>query len=151
MEEVGEEIAGDFDRRGSVMNEIQSYERVVEGGKMAADGCRNLSAWFPGEDWGNLAIVIDKIRLGCVKLAGLNRSADETILEKHGRAMSRNDSYSRVYNGLQMMAAGCFQIATGHRGDVRWSKIAFMVYNLRDSAGKLIRMRKRNDTILRIN
>ena len=42
----GTEIAGDFERRGTKMSERQSYERAIEGLKLASDGCRNLAAYF---------------------------------------------------------------------------------------------------------
>ena len=140
----GEEIAGDFDRRGTKMTEQDSYERVVEGLKMAADGCRNLATYFNRESWDLQADIFDKVRVGVVRLAGIGAPGDADVSKKKfsGGALTRNDSYDRVFNGLTMAAAAMLQIAGGHRGDLRWSKIAFMAYNLRDTAGRLIRQKK---------
>jgi hypothetical protein len=145
----GEEVYGDFAQRGTRMNERQSYERCVEGLKMASDGCRNLAVYFNRERWDAQADLFDKIRAGVVRLAGIGAPADATESKKKfgGDGLTRNASYDRVYRGLTMAAAGMLQIAGGHRGDLRWSKIAFMAYSLRDTAGELIRLKKRGPII----
>lgn len=151
LEKPGQDIPGDFAPPASAIkvNERQSYEQVIEGLKRASDGCRNLAAYFNREQWDTQADVFDKIRQGIAKLAGIGRATDETPSEKKwgGEALTRNDSYNRVYDGLTKAAGGMLQIATGHRGDLRWSKIAFMAYSLRDTAGKLIRAKKRGKLI----
>ena len=147
----GTEIAGDFERRGTKMSERQSYERAIEGLKLASDGCRNLATYFNREQWDVQADLFDKVRQAVVKLAGIGAPVDSVAsAKKHsGVALTRNEAYDRVYTGLTQAAGGMLQIAGGHRGDLRWSKIAFMAYNLRDMAGRLIRMKK--TTIYRPN
>ena len=151
LETPGQEIAGDFDRRGTKMTERDSLERVIEGFKIASDGCRNLATYFHRDQWDSQADLFDKIRAAAVKLAGGGVASDVEASKKRfgGEALTRNDAYDRVYSGLTQAAGGMLQIAGGHRGDMRWSKLAFMAYSLRDSAGELIRAKKH--TILRVN
>lgn len=145
------EIAGDFDRRGTLMSERQSYERVIEGGKLASDGCRNLAAYEHGDSWDALADIMDQLRARCAALSGANSPADAapSLRKFTSSALTRNESYNRVYEGLGMMAGGARQLAACHRGDVRWSKIAYMAHALRDNAGQLLRMKRR--TIMHAN
>ena len=140
----GAEIAGDFDQRGTKMTERESYERVIEGLKLAADGCRNLATYFSREAWDAQADIFDKVRTAVVKLGGIELPGDATLTHKKygGEALTRNESYSRVVDGLGQAAGGMLQIASGHRGDLRWSKLAFMAFSLRDTANKIVRMKK---------
>lgn len=152
IEQPGREIYGDFAPRGTAMTERQSYERVIEGLKIASDGCRNLAAYFNRDRWDMQAGVFDELRAAVVKLAGIGRSIDAIPSAKKfgGDALTRNESYDRIYRGLSDAAAGMLQIAGGHRGDLRWSRIAFMAYSLRDTSGQLIRMKKQGP-VLRLN
>lgn len=138
------EVPGDFDRRGTKMSERQSYERCIEGLKLAADGCRNLATYFSREAWDAQADIFDKVRAAVVKLGGIELPGDATLTAKKfgGEALTRNESYSRVVDGLGQAAGGMLQIASGHRGDLRWSKLAFMAFSLRDTANKIVRMKK---------
>ena len=143
-EKPGTEIAGDFDKRGTKMTERDSYERVIEGLKIASDGCRNLATYFGREQWDMQADVLDMTRKQLVRLAGIGVTGDDAPSHRklYGSALTRMEAYDRVYAGLTQAAGGMLQIAGGQRGDLRWSKVAFMAYSLRDTAGKLIRMKK---------
>ena len=150
IEEAGREIAGDFDRRGTLMIEADSYDRVIEGMKMAADGARHLSPWRDDEEWDRLAGIMDALRLAFVKLARMNRPGDDRLSNRKdgGLILGPKDSYERVYNGLGMASTGARQIAVCHRGDMRWSALAAGLEKLRDKCGETKRQTEKQWNVL---
>lgn len=127
-----------MERRGVSMNERQSYERVVDGLKQAADGARHLSPWREDEEWDRLATLMDALRLSFVTIAKMDRPGDASLSlpKAGGLILGPKDSYERVYAGLGMASAGARQMAVCHRGDVRYSRLASGLENLRDKCGK---------------
>jgi hypothetical protein len=130
---------------GSRMLEIDSFERVVEGLKSASDGCRHLVARRENASWDRLADILDKTRVAVVRLAGMGRPADSDPTKRRkgeDTALPTVDAYIRVYNGLHAASAAARQLATGHRGDLRWSLYAAQLENLRDQTSRLVRVRE---------
>jgi hypothetical protein len=146
------------DKRGTLMVERESYERVIEGLKMASDGAHHLTQSRQDTKWRTLAQVFDKIRAAVAKLGGMGTEGTDTkaVAEQwNAQHMGVHAAYDRVYRGLDMACKGARQIATCHRGDLRWSKYAQMIEGLRDQCGRLIRMRQaakpQSSLILRAN
>jgi hypothetical protein len=127
------------DHRGAVMFEYESYERVVEGLKAAADGARNMARFRDPDLWNAIAQLFDGLRKAIVQLAGLDRGADtkETSAQWGGSGISRTEAMSRLNKGLKSAAAGANQIAQVQRMDLRWLRYANQIDRLRDKAGKL--------------
>jgi hypothetical protein len=127
------------DHRGSVMFEYESYERVVEGLKLASDGARNMARFRDADAWNMLAQYFDSLRKAIVQLAGLDRGADakETTAKWGGEGISPSASMTRVTRGLKDAAAGSNQIAQAQRMDIRWLKYAGKFDDLRDKAQAL--------------
>jgi hypothetical protein len=133
------------DRRGTLMRERESYERVIEGLKMASDGAQHLAQSRQQGNWRTLANVFDKIRTAVARLGGMRtEGTDATPSQEKFNAdhMGVHAAYDRVYRGLDMAAKGARQVATCHRGDLRWSVYASKIEVLRDQCSKLIRMKQ---------
>jgi hypothetical protein len=112
---------------GTRMIEKESYERVVEGLKMAADACMHLAKQEPqhAQIWKEIGQTLDKVRLEAVRLAGLDLVMKQ--LETQG---ARGNPYTwrrarqRFLDGLRQATGGMRQLATCFRGDLRWSIMA---------------------------
>lgn len=124
------------DHRGSIMKEGESYERVVEGLKVASDGARNLARWADPDLWNAMAQYFDSLRKAVVQLACLDRGADARESEQQwgGNGISRTEAMTRLTKGLKDAAAGANQIAQVQRMDVRWLMYANRFDKLRDKA-----------------
>lgn len=135
----GEEIPGDFDQRGSLMREPESYERIIEGLKLASDGARHLAIWGEGPEWNGLAVIYDKVRMLIAKLGRFNRPSDtrDSLALMTDASLPRREAYARVTAGLKMASAGCSQMALAHRMDMRWSLWSEQLQRLRDGANAL--------------
>ena len=129
---------------GIRMLEIDSYQRIIEGLKGASDGCRHLAQWQNHASWDAFAGMLDKIRSGMVNVAGIGKPSDSDATKpfRGMTTVSRLDAYVRIYDGIHAAAAACRQMASGHRGDLRWSIYAEQLEQLRDSASKMVRAQK---------
>lgn len=115
------------DPRGTRMIERESYERVIEGLKMAADACMHLAKQQPqeGQTWKDIGAILDRLRLEAWKLAGL-----ELSMQVNATAGARGNPYAwkrarqRFLDGLRQATGGMRQLATCFRGDYRWSFMA---------------------------
>lgn len=129
---------GDPVLQGTRMIEKESYERVVEGLKMAADGSahlafahRDIGELELGMKWANLAIMLDKIRLAAIDVAAIeDKSRFRGTDEIRRDPMPFMRAVDRVNNGFKQAAGGMRQLATCFRADYRWSNMATMVENL---------------------
>ena len=133
---------GDPIRQGSLMDERQSYERVIEGLKMVSDACAHLIRHEPlqTEYWRGFMTRFDKARLICVQQAGLGLAMKEKETgELRGEPLPWKLCRKRFLDGIEQAAGGCRQLATCHRGDLWWSTMAS---TLDDLARKLHAMRR---------
>lgn len=118
---------GDPIRQGSLMDERQSYERVIEGLRMISDACAHLIHHEPlqAEHWRAFMTRFDKARLICVQQAGLGLTMSEKETgEVRGDPMPWRECRQRFLDGVMQAAGGCHQLATCHRGDLWWSTMA---------------------------
>lgn len=119
---------GDPVRQGSLMNERQSYERVIEGLKIASDAAMHLLQHEPESalQWGMMGTRLDQARRICVQYAGLGLAMKEKQTEQRlrGKAMSWRQARDRFREGLVQSAGGCRQLATCHRSDLWFSRMA---------------------------
>jgi hypothetical protein len=131
------------------MLEGDSIDRVVEGLKMAADGCMHLHYHRDDRDdplWQINASAFDALRTTLARMAR-NRASDVTeTVDPRGAKMKQVEAYERVYEGLKMAGQAARQIATGHRGDITWSKAARLLEGQRDRLSRLVRTRQRQAT-----
>lgn len=141
----------EVDKRGTLMVERESYERVIEGLKMASDGAHHLAQSRQDTGWGVRAGIFDRVRAALAKLGGMGtEGVDAKPSEEKWNAahMGVHAAYDRVYKGLDMASKGARQVAACHRGDLRWSKIAGTLDNLRDDCSRLIRVKQSKSAIL---
>ena len=126
------------DHRGTVMREFESYERIVEGLKIASDGARNMARFKNPDLWNKLAGFLDQLRKAMVKEAGFDRPEDARESQQaFGGNMSWTTASSRVANGLKDAAGGARQIALGQRMDLRWTQYANRLDEMRDKAHEM--------------
>lgn len=118
---------GDPIRQGSLMNERQSYERVVEGLKIASDAAMHLTKLEArnGKQWRFIGGNLDQVRRACVQHAGLGLTMKERQTEEvRGDPMRYRIARDRFREGLMQAAGGMRQLATCHRSDFWWAKCA---------------------------
>jgi hypothetical protein len=118
---------GDPVRQGSLMNERQSYERVIEGLKITSDACAHLIQHEPenAEHWRGHMTRMDKARRICVQYAGLGLAMKEKETEaRRGKVMPWRKCRDRFLEGIVQAAGGCRQLATCHRADLWWTQMA---------------------------
>lgn len=127
------------EKRGTVMRELESWERVIDGLKMAADGARHMARYVFPDKWNTLASYLDSIKKAVIRDGGFDRPADATVSVQQfgGDGMPMVMACSRVFNGLKMAAAGADQIANCQRLDMRWVLYASKFRTLADVEQKL--------------
>ena len=124
---------GDPIRQGTLMLEKESYERVIEGLKMVSDACAHLIRHEPlrVEYWRGFMTRMDQARRICVQYAGLGLAMREVETpELRGEPLPWKQCRQRVLDGLVQASGGCRQLATCHRGDLRWSSMAQQIEEL---------------------
>jgi hypothetical protein len=130
---------GDPIRQGSLMNERQSYERVIEGLKMASDAAVHLVAHEPlnASLWRGLAAKLDQVRRACVQQAGIEDPIRQKKTEEiRHNPMAWRKARDRFRDGLVQTAGGMRQLATCHRCDFRWTALALQVEQLEQNVFK---------------
>src|SRR5882672_5004442 len=144
---------GDLIRQGSLMSERQSYERVIEGLKIAADACMHLSKREITPEATNsrrhLALLLDQCRRICVQHAGI----DDVIRvrpteEARGEPLRWREARDRLLEGLRQASGGARQLATCFRIDLMWSNTARQLESLEESIRNPKRMRHSNPMLL---
>lgn len=129
------------DHRGTVMVEKESWERVIEGLKLASDGCRNMARFANPESWNKFADFTDQVRRAMIQLAGFDRPQDGTpsLQLFGGEGISRTEALSRIRTGFDGAASGSRQIAQAQRMDLRWQIRANHIDKLRSTATEMAR------------
>ncbi len=124
------------DKRGTLMREFESYERIIDGLKSASDGARHMARWQAPDLWNALAAFLDQLRRAVVKESGFDRPGDARDSQQvfGGEGLTWPEANSRLSNGLKSAAAGARQIALGQRMDLRWTGYANRFDSLRDKA-----------------
>ena len=141
---------GDPVRQGSLMDERQSYERVIEGLKMASDAAVHLVKLEPiyADKWRAIASKLDQARRICVQHAGLGLTMKEKqTADVTGDPMPWRRARDRFKDGLVQASGGLRQLATCFRGELKWSRMA---QSLEDLEGKFRRVRAREPVAPRL-
>jgi hypothetical protein len=124
---------GDPLPRGTAMTERESYERVVEGLKIAADAAMHRAPHEPEltHVWRGIAQKLDQVRRICVQHAGIGLIIKEKPTEIiRGNPMAWRASRDRFVEGMKQASGGMRQLAVCFRGDPTWSKMAADVENI---------------------
>jgi hypothetical protein len=115
------------DPRAIVMLERESYERIIEGLKIAADAAmhlaaqelENMSAWL------RLAAKLDQVRRAAVQVAGIDSPSKQRETERlRGNALPWRDARGRFREGIKQAAGGMRQLATCFRMELLWLRMA---------------------------
>lgn len=137
--EVSEPI--EKDKRGTVMAELESWERVIDGLKMASDGARHMARYGKSDECNRFAAYLDQLRRAVIRDGGFDRPSDATasVVQFGGEGIPLPEACRRVVEGLKMAAAGADQIAQCQRLDMRWVLYAQKFRTLADVESKLAR------------
>lgn len=131
------------DPRGTKMAELESYERVIEGLKVAADACMHLARHEPKDTltWKAIGMLLDKVRLQATSLGGvgLTMRQQETSPDVRGDPLGWRDARKRFLDGLRQATGGMRQLAVCFRSEMRWALMA----------GELERRQKAFEALLR--
>ena len=106
------------------MIEKESYERVIEGLKMAADAAVHLAKHesLYGSVWTDIAAMLDKMRRQACMLAGIAFIGNERETQAaRGNPYDWRKARDRFLDGIRQATGGMRQLATCFRGDVMWS------------------------------
>lgn len=133
---------GDIVPLGTRMIEFESYERVVEGLKIAAEGAAHLAVHeyrckdIPAcNTFSRLARSLDMCRKTAVDLAKLkNTMQQQETAQVRRDPMPYREAKRRLRDGIKQACGGMRQLATCHRIDLRWS---MMASTLEEMEGKL--------------
>lgn len=109
------------------MIEKESYERVIEGLKMAADACMHLAKQEPQdcETWKTIGKKLDEMRLTSCKLAGLGLAMRQLETQgARGNPYAWKHARERLLNGIRQASGGMRQLAVCFRADIQWSIMA---------------------------
>lgn len=112
---------------GTRMIEKESYERVIEGLKMAADACMHLAKQEPQdcETWKGIGQKLDNMRLSACKLAGLDVAMRQLETQgARGNPYAWKHARERLLNGIRQASGGMRQLAVCFRVELRWSIMA---------------------------
>jgi hypothetical protein len=114
------------DKRGIAMSELESWERVIEGLKQAADGARQAARHRHPDLWNQLAEFLDTLRRAVIRDGGFDRPNDSkvTVTQWGGDGMSWGEASRRINEGLKGAAAGARQISLGQRMELKWTAYA---------------------------
>jgi hypothetical protein len=122
------------DPRMVAMTERESYERVIEGLKMAADAAEHLARNEPENHgiWRRLASNLDQCRRISVQIAGLGLTIKERQTEepRGSSSMPWRPARDRFREGCRQAAGGMRQLAICFRNDFAWSKMAKMLESM---------------------
>ena len=101
--------------RFTKMIEIESFERVIEGLKMAADACMHLAKLEPQdcETWKAIGQLLDKVRMQALQLGGIKIAFGSIeTMDVRGTPYGWRHARGRFLDGLRQATAG--------RGGRRW-------------------------------
>lgn len=130
---------GDPLRQGSLMNEKQSYERIVDGLQVMAEASAHMAQRDKNRRQKLLEITIrlDVVRVTAVRKAGISEPMKQrdTVLTPNP-PMAWKEARKRFRDGSKQAAGGFRQLATCHRGELLWSRMAVEVERLADNVNK---------------
>lgn len=114
------------EKRGTLMRELESWECVIDGLKMASDGCRHIARRYNPDRWNRFAMWLDAVRKAMIRDGGYDQasSRNDSVEQFGGEGIPLIEAQSRVRNGLKKAASGCDQIAHCQRLDFRWLRYA---------------------------
>jgi hypothetical protein len=109
------------------MIEKESYERVIEGLRMAADAAMHLATSEPQAvgTWSALATKLDLVRRGFVQKAGMEEASHQRATEKvWSNPLPWRSARDRFREGLRQAAGGCRQLGVCFRMELYYSQMA---------------------------
>lgn len=129
----------DFPSRNSEMTEAESYQRVTEGLKMAADGAKQLAVVAQDLRWQRVAWALECIRKAIVDRAEMGDIAQISPDLPTIATLSVTAAFMRHIEGLKQASGGLRQMGVSHRQNTMWLDWARQVEDMREKAGILMK------------
>ncbi len=123
------------DPKSVAMIEYESYERVIEGLKIAADAAKHLARreQHRRSMWIVMAGKLDQVRRIAVQHAGIGLVLKEKETgDVHGEGLNWSDARQRFRYGLKQAEGGCRQLGVVYRGELIWVRMASQLRDLHD-------------------
>lgn len=123
------------DPKSVAMIEYESYERVVEGLKIAADAAKHLARREPNRKamWMVMSTKLDQVRRIAVQHAGIGLVMKQKQTgDVHGEGLGLIDARMRFRSGLKQAEGGCRQLGVAHRGEMIWARMSYQLRDLHD-------------------
>lgn len=150
FEEEGLVVRGDDGDplpEGTRMFEGDSYERLIDGLKIAADAASHLihTESEHGDYWRKWRQNLDGIRKIAVSYAGREIAVNvhETKDIEGGKLMPWKEGRERFREGLKQASGGARQLATCHRLDMTWSTLSTQLELISTKAMGMIQQKAR--------
>lgn len=142
---------GDPLAKGTRMGERESYERVIEGLKIAADAAAHLAIheMLNQANWNARMGFLDRARKAAIKHAGIEDPIGANETEKVRRnPLPWRQARERYRDGLRQAAGGMRQLATCFRSDLTWLKMAMTIEEMIRRLTKVSVSRARQSSII---
>lgn len=139
------------DPEATTMIERESYERVIEGVKSAADAAAHLALTEPENSgiWGGMARRLDTVRRIAVRTAGIEDNINQKETERvRKKPMAWKVARERFREGLKQAEGGMRQLGVCHRGDIAWLTMADVVADLQRKLAGAAKFNTRSSLIL---
>lgn len=116
-----------LDPKAVRMIEKESYERVIEGLRIASEAAMHLATSEPQSVgvWTALGGKLDLVRRGFVQKAGIEDSSRQRATEKvWSNPLPWRNARDRFREGLRQASGGCRQLAVCFRMELYYSQMA---------------------------
>jgi len=132
----------EFELSGSLMSELQSYERIIEGLRMASDAAKHIAVIKEDQRWTRIAHALCVVQKAIADRARMNRPQDSEInLDLPAETMPVTAAFIRHIDGLAQAIGGLRQMATYHRMQEFWLKWVKQLEDMRSKAAGLMQAR----------
>lgn len=124
IDDHGDVISQD---NGVKLLEKESYERVIEGLKISADAAAHIAFREPEhmDYWHKWRFTLDNVRRAAMHISGLELTMKfEATTDPRGEPMPWRTARDRFRDGLKQASGGMSQLATCHRGDLVYARMA---------------------------
>lgn len=118
---------GDPVLQGTRLVEKESYERVIDGLRIAAEAAEHLVKSEPGNkvQWRGLSKKLDQARRICVQHAGIGLVMQQKQTQSvSGDPTDWRKARDRFRYGITQASGGCRQLGVCFRMDLWWSRMA---------------------------
>ena len=134
-------MEGDFESGSTQLTEGESYERVVDGLRLSADGAKHLAYLLTDANWARVGWGLECIRKAIADRSHMGREADHIVSPEIPRQsdFTITKAFLRHMDGLRAAIGGLRQMGVYHRKQEHWIHWAGKLQDMQDKAGTLLK------------